>query len=395
MAAVPEVSPSVAPSGAAQTVRLEYREVSYPVANSSPAVTHRAEPFSKEPAVGTGKVFRGTLQLGSDPGNTLPFLWDVSRGKFYLDLNGNQDLTDDSNAVFSASTRGVGSSHQVFTNVGIALSSAQGARRMLADVTAYGYSSQPRFYAALRSFWEGRIALQGKDWQVGVVENMWRSSLSATDSSVPEPLRGQMLLRPWTERGEPFSTQANSGETFELSRTLFLDRQAYDVSWARNQRQGTPGVEISFQEREVQTSELRLSGQHIHRLLLTGRGGQTPRTVVLNEPGASARVPVGDYAQYKVTLKQGKVVAVRQLDYSPPQGQPILTVVSNRPAVLAAGGPLTNTVSISRRSKSLALNYKLVGAGGEAYQLSGPRQQPLWAVFQGDKRIASGKFEFG
>lgn len=392
--AASEVSPPSSPSGASQTVRLEYREVGYPVANTSPTVTQRAEPFAKEPTLGSGKVFRGTLQLGSSPDTVLAYLWDPGRGKLYLDLNGNKDLTDDTNAVFSTSTRNFSSSSQLFTNVSITLPSAQGPRRMLADVTAYGYGSQPRFYVASRWLWEGKIALQGKDWQIGVVENLWSGSQPAKNSSEPEPLRGQVLLRPWTERAEAFSSQDNAGETFALARTVFLDRQAYDVKWARVQRP-SPGVEITYQEREVPTGELRLSGQHIRRLLLTGRGGQGAVAVVLNQPGASTPVPLGSYDHYEVSLRQGKVAAVRQPDYSRPPNVTALKVVSNQPAMLAVGGPLTNTVAVSRHGKALSLSYKLVGAGGESYQLVGPRQQPLWSVYQGDKRIASGKFEFG
>jgi hypothetical protein len=41
--------------------------------------------------------------------------------------------------------------------------------------------------------------------------------------------------------------------------------------------------------------------------------------------------------------------------------------------------------------------YQLVGAGGEAYQLANQDRShpPEFAVFKGDKKIASGKFEFG
>ena len=73
--------------------------------------------------------------------------------------------------------------------------------------------------------------------------------------------------------------------------------------------------------------------------------------------------------------------------------------VSNprKSVTLAAGGPLNNTVTANRQGRDLRLDYKLLGAGGQAYSLvrHGPAVQPEFAVYKGDKKIASGKFEFG
>ena len=82
----------------------------------------------------------------------------------------------------------------------------------------------------------------------------------------------------------------------------------------------------------------------------------------------------------------------------------LVTMISERtPALLRVGGPLTNSVSVNRRGKILLLNYELVGAGGVlvgaggAYQLVNPDRlhPPEFVIYQGDKKVASGKFEFG
>ena len=72
-------------------------------------------------------------------------------------------------------------------------------------------------------------------------------------------------------------------------------------------------------------------------------------------------------------------------------------MATNRPATFAAGGPLTNTVTISRRSRSLVFSYRLVGADGASFQAktNGVRDQPAFAVYQGERQLATGKFEFG
>ena len=66
-------------------------------------------------------------------------------------------------------------------------------------------------------------------------------------------------------------------------------------------------------------------------------------------------------------------------------------------AVLKAGGPLNNTVTASRQGQDLVLNYHLAGAGGETYQLAkqDTSKPPAFAIYKGDKKIASGDFEFG
>ncbi len=73
-----------------------------------------------------------------------------------------------------------------------------------------------------------------------------------------------------------------------------------------------------------------------------------------------------------------------------------ITVDEKKPAVLTAGGPLTNSVAVSRRGKYLALNYQLLGAGGPYQFVNQDRSHPPeFAVYHGDKKVASGKFEFG
>ena len=74
----------------------------------------------------------------------------------------------------------------------------------------------------------------------------------------------------------------------------------------------------------------------------------------------------------------------------------MLQIVSvTKPAMLAVGGPLTNSVAVNRQGRALNLSYQLLGAGGEASQLLGARRQPEFAAYRAGKKVASGKFEFG
>ena len=90
-----------APSGTVITVPLEYQETSYQFLFRNIPVECRQGLFPKEPAPAPGHVVRGVLKFGDNPSNAIPFLWQPGAKKLFLDLNRNQDLTDDADGVFS------------------------------------------------------------------------------------------------------------------------------------------------------------------------------------------------------------------------------------------------------------------------------------------------------
>ena len=92
---------SNATKGQAVTVDLAYREVGYSFVDWNVSMTTRSGAFQKEPKLSPTKVIRGSLRLGSRDQET-GFAWDQAAGKLYLDLNRNQDLTDDPGGVFSS-----------------------------------------------------------------------------------------------------------------------------------------------------------------------------------------------------------------------------------------------------------------------------------------------------
>ena len=103
------------------------------------------------------------------------------------------------------------------------------------------------------------------------------------------------------------------------------------------------------------------------------------------------RIPVGFYL-CQLSLKQGAVETVPLLNSGPNNPNAgLLAVSATNAATLAFGGPLTNSVAVTRRGRSLALSYRLLGAQGEAYQLQGPRKEPQFAIYRpgksGDKKL--------
>ena len=135
--------------------------------------------------------------------------------------------------------------------------------------------------------------------------------------------------------------------------------------------------------------ELRIEGQGIEQLILTGPGDQT---ITFEPPGATATLPPGDYVVHGIRLEGGHSSQA----YMIPDDLQV-TVSSSSPATLKIGAPLRQAVQVERRGSMLILDYELIGQGGERYgisrSLTGP--QPAFTVYRGDRKVASGEFEFG
>jgi hypothetical protein len=219
-----------------------------------------------------------------------------------------------------------------------------------------------------------------RDWQVGVV------------AEHTETLRaGYLLLRPWERRHEAFGLADGSADAFSWPEHLFWQRQGYTVAAQFRSSESPPRWRVEFTPVESALGDLRLTGQGLSRVLLTG--GQW--TVVLDEPSGLCRVPEGIYSRGSVCLAKDGATACR--DSSAVAGALRLEVSAGQSAVLAAGGPLTNRVSVNRRGRLLVFNYQLAGAEGATYRLrrEDRSRPPEFAVYQGAKEIATGKFEFG
>ena len=385
--AAPASTNALSSSSSVQTVDLEYRELPQPLISLSANVTQQKAPFAKEPALRQRDVMRGKISFGStDSKNVMPFLWDYSQGKLYFDLNGNQDLTDDPAGVFSCATRYSGE-YQIFTNVHFALKTPTGSHPATVDLTLIKYSGINSFYAAAayRSFWEGKISLQGREYQLGFVDN-----------NPDFPDGGYLVLRPWESRSQPFSLLDGSLNGFTFNRNLFFGTQAWRLDCKFLPQEPAPKYRITIEERTTELAELDLTGKFIKRLVLTPESGRAGYTVVLDTPAPVVKIPAGSYNQVQVALKAGAMEASRIEDnLVPGPSRPIIKTSSAKPAVLAAGGPLTNSVTLSRQGASLSLSYQLLGADGGRYRLLGPRKEPEFAIYRADKKVASGKFEFG
>jgi hypothetical protein len=363
------------------TAYLEYREVSFDVAQFNLPTTKRAGAFTKEPPFGRNNISRGMLQLGGGSSNAMAFAWDRTAGKLYLDLNRNLNLTDDPAGVFTTE-RSSGPDYQSFPNVHLPVTTPAGNCQALVDVSFYGFSGVG-CNAALRSFWQGKVTLKGEEWQMGLVADPFR----------PQPSweSGSLLLRPWSEHNQSFGLNNGSLEAFPFSPKLFVGNHAYQLQCKGETQGNVNKVRVQFTEQSPGLGELRITGDAVQRVTLEGGA----YAVVLDKPGAVVKVPAGSYPRFRVCLKKGDVEA--HLDRSRSGDAARISVSEQKAAELAAGGPLTNAVNIRRQGKNLLLSYEMRGAAGN-YALAGVDRlmhPPEFMVYRGDKKIASGKFQYG
>jgi hypothetical protein len=305
------------------------------------------------------------------------FVWDRGASKLYIDLNRNLDLTDDVAGVLS----GPGLSETAYAapnEVRLPLAFPTGTRLAAVTLTLYGRPRGLFAYAGLRSHWLGKLELDGGEWQVGIVQNPLERGESR-----------HLLLRPWEQRHKAFQVGDGSATVFGFAPNLCLNGRTYGLATATTGTGDRAGMELILTEQAPALGELRLTGQFIDRLAL-----ESPSTLVLlDRPDSHVQVPVGHYTGAQIRLRAGDAEAL----WNPRYGQTPVTVAQAAAATLTVGGPLTNSVSVNRRGRTLVFSYQLMGAGSGIYSLvrAGARQPPEFAVFQGDRKIASGKFEFG
>jgi hypothetical protein len=249
------------------------------------------------------------------------------------------------------------------------------------DIRIYGFVGIT-CSASLHCFWQGKVTLQGAEWQMGLLFNPFESRVSWEG--------GRLLLRPWSERNQSFSLYSGGLDVLPFSQKLFVGDHAYQLQCTSEVQGNIPKVRVQFTEQTPSLGELKIAGDAVQRVTLEGGA----YLVVIDRPGATVKVPLGSYPRFRACLEQGDVRAL--LDGGSDAAAAHIAISEQKPAVLLAGGPLTNSVTLSRHGRNLLLNYQLVGAAGK-YSLDSIARshQPEFSIYQGDRKIASGKFEFG
>ena len=146
------------------------------------------------------------------------------------------------------------------------------------------------------------------------------------------------------------------------------------------------GNQADTQSGQPTRYELKLEDGNIETLIL--QNGNQKKT--FDKPGKSIMLKSGIYQVFRLQLKGG-------FTYNP-YGNTIrlgpIQIRPGEPAVLKAGGPLEQHIKVQRKGQLLTMDYRLIGAAGESYR-NDRRHPPIFTIYKGDKKITSGKFQFG
>ncbi len=357
-------------------IPLEYREVGFTIDSEWIELRIATEAQTAKlntPQVAKGtKLTFGTLEIGT---NRFGFAWDRRAGKLYLDLNQNLDFTDDTGGVFDAE-KGF---YQEFTGIRLSVSDGLSQWHYLVDLQLYDVRG---CYVQLRSFYEGKLELAGQTWQIGLVKK-----LVANPGSTSRSRETTLLIRPWTERTKRFSLSDSAAITVPLCEIVYLWDRSYtpQIDWQQCDHTNKPVLKLRPAKTEL--GQLELAGLYVQRLVLKNA---PQRAALFHSPDRIIQVPVGTYNNIEVFLKNGDAEATAELVEK-------VVVTTNTTNLLAVGGPLTNSVTVTVDGRVLRMSYKLVGYGGKEYNFNyaGARKPPEFTIYKGDKRISSGRFRFG
>ena len=329
------------------------------------------EPFAKEPDFEGREVMRGLLPCAQDADQRLAYIWDIEQKRLYIDRNHNRNLTDDPNGIYESSRQDL--RYQDFRDVEIEVPRGT-------QVYAYRFSmnfsryNPPRVYChvSVRSGFQAQIDLAEQAYRVQLADNL-DGQLDQSDKLHIS------LVRP----DQPGLSSAH----LSVPSALFLGGHLYDCRYAFIADANQPQVQLTLTERETPLGQLTIAGQDVDYLELHSQW-----IVPIFEPNQPAiSIPVGNYTCQALNLRpQGQNhVYVQGLDKR-------VTIKQGELSTLKLGAPLKSTVSVNRANKCLVLNFKMVGQGGEEYSSSGTRETtPRFKVFQGDKEVHSGEFEYG
>ena len=384
LAAAPGEAASTAPQRSKGPLQVplewqEWAESCGPLETYKMRLSPELKPFLKAPDFGRHRVVRGAFGCGVRTNEFIPFAWDQTANRLYLDLNGNRDLTDDAEATYAGEYDG----HlQLFPRVKLNFNTPSGRHRYLVDLRLGGVTAtQLSGTCVLRSFWQGRVELGGRSYQIGLVENP--DAKTVTDEA------RYLLFRAWDERTEPIHLNPGTPHLVHWPQRVYLAGQSFGLSSHYTNQAGSPRYVLELTPAQPQLGELRASGQNLYRLVLQQPGGYT---AILDTPGPAEKIPAGTYQTAEVWLRQGAAEAFYM-------GPLPLTVRADGAVSLAIGGLLTNSVVAERSGDNLVLRYRLAGAGSQAltYRMSTEDRSnpPGWTILLGGKQVASGKFAYG
>lgn len=333
--------------------------------------------FKKEPAYSGKRVNRGVLRLGRDSKQTLAYALDVAAEKLYVDANGNLDLTDDPPAMNVSR----GSGRLDFLSIRV--------MRKIGDLTVpyrVNFNFENSLVAptiTVGSGWSGVWTIGGVARHVELIDRNMDGQFDGEDGFILDQYLDLYL------------------DNSPVPGAIVLGGAPYEMRFKLAPGKTDPELVCMLAPLAGPLGKLMIEGKSIERIVLGGE-----RQILIDRPGPAIELPAGRYMVAKLNLKLGEKDHATNLAWNPQYpvtGSPApgsVVIGEGTPATLKMGGPLAATIDAVADGDTVRLNYKLTGNGGESYPLNtlavnGAAAPPGFEVYQGDRKIAAGKFEFG
>ncbi len=340
--------------------------------------------FAVEPQWNGRQVKRGhlTFDLPSMKTIQVGLIWDRSDHKLYIDLNQDDDLTNDPNGILTA--EGDTRYYQHFPPCKVELPTPLGVFRYRLQAEIYSYREENLFplNVHIHSGYSGQIDLHGTRWSLSVNDGFH----GTIDN------RSRFHMQASTSPDKSLANQANLILNQPIPPSLYLDGYCYDLAFQfRSSDQETPALWCTFTEKQVPVADLDIRGQFINQLVF-GDAQMLVAPLLTDQP---VSVPTGQFSVREFTL------AVGQKTFSPTNLHELeIDVQPDQHNSISFGGPLTSSVSIERSGSVLEFNFEISGAGGERYSPAeitdyDSDKKPKVTIYKGDLKLASGDFEYG
>lgn len=173
-----------------------------------------------------------------------------------------------------------------------------------------------------------------------------------------------------------------------MPEVLFFDGQAFHLDFAYKQAQTGTILEATLTDLQLPMGTLQVDAEGCRSLAL--RDGR--RVVLLGDPAGVLSVPAGRYRIDNCVLDYG---ASQRLSPRFTGCDTEVCVEVGQTTALRVGLPLTNQIVVTRDRNVLHLDYQLTGAGGERYRHDQILRAPLFHIYKGPVKIATGSFGFG
>lgn len=318
-------------------------------------------PFEKEPALAGKQVARGLIPTVPPT----PLLRNLTDGELYLKVDHGRDFLTGPSVTYKGQCQD--GSHVVFGDLRVVTQQGSLAIPYTVAVRTYrtGYSGQ----LFVDTGWSGTFARDGRSWKFAVIDNL--------DGQID----GQDRLHLTDLDPSPKATYHDC----PVPRVLSLEGHTYRLDFAFKPAEPNVVLEAVLTEMQLPKGELQIEAGGCRSLDL-----QDDRHVLLlSDPQGLVSVPAGTYCVSNCVLRS--------------QGRPLqfvgcgrtVSVPAGQTSVFRIGLPLSNTIAATRDRNLLLLTYRLVGSGGEVYQLDGLRHRTSFRIYQGPLRIGGGSFGCG